>query len=68
MKHFTASVYIVDGDRLLLIDHPKLGLLLPPGGHLEANETPVEAAHREVLADTGRPTKIASHEHLTTHT
>ena len=38
---------------MLLIRHRALGLWLPPGGHLEADEIPHEAALREVLEETG---------------
>lgn len=52
-KEFTASVYLIDNQKVLLLHHPKLQKWLPPGGHLEANETPSEAARREVLEETG---------------
>jgi len=55
VRHFTATGYVVNAARTrsLLIRHRKLGLWLPPGGHLEANELPHEAALREVLEETG---------------
>jgi 8-oxo-dGTP pyrophosphatase MutT (NUDIX family) len=52
-KEFTASVYLIDNQKVLLIYHPKLQKWLPPGGHVEADETPAEAARREVLEETG---------------
>lgn len=52
-KEFVASVYLIDNQKVLLIYHPKLQKWLPPGGHLEANETPSEAARREVKEETG---------------
>lgn len=52
-RHFTATVYIFHEDRVLLHLHPKLGKWVPPGGHLEPNETPPEAAAREVKEETG---------------
>ena len=39
--------------RVLLLFHAKLGLWLPPGGHVEHGELPDEAAVREVLEETG---------------
>ena len=52
-REYTASVYILDQDRILLIYHNKLQKWLPPGGHVEANETPHEAAQREAKEETG---------------
>ncbi len=55
VRHFTATGYVVNPTRtrMLLIHHRKLGLWLPPGGHLEANEVPHHAALREVCEETG---------------
>lgn len=52
-KHFVATALIVRNDRILLVHHRKIGLWLPPGGHVEAHEDPVEAMHREVREETG---------------
>ena len=38
---------------ILLIRHKRLGTWLPVGGELEAGETPLEAAHRELFEETG---------------
>ena len=38
--HFTVTTYILDPPRVLLLNHPKYGKWLPPGGHLEPGETP----------------------------
>jgi ADP-ribose pyrophosphatase YjhB (NUDIX family) len=54
LRHFTVAVFVVDDDgRVLLHFHPKLGKWLPPGGHIEDNELPDDAALREVLEETG---------------
>ena len=42
----------------LLHWHQKVGLWLPPGGHIEPNEDPVEAVLREVLEETGMTVEI----------
>lgn len=39
--------------RVLLHAHRKLGIWLPPGGHVERDELPDEAAVREVLEEAG---------------
>ena len=54
-KHFTATTYIVHANQpiTLLHYHRKLRTWLPPGGYLEKNETPFEAAIREIHEETG---------------
>ncbi|MDP3727985.1 MAG: NUDIX domain-containing protein [bacterium] len=44
----TVGAYIIHEERLLLIFHNKLQIWLPPGGHIELNETPDQAVKREV--------------------
>lgn len=53
-KHFTATTYILSSTEpeVLLHFHEKLQAWLPPGGHLETNETPYEAALREIKEET----------------
>lgn len=56
-KEFTASIYlrcnIEDVPRVLLVRHKKFGQYVPVGGRLEPNETPFEAATRELIEETG---------------
>ncbi|MFL5758606.1 MAG: NUDIX hydrolase [Thermomicrobiales bacterium] len=52
-RDFTVAVFVVHDDRVLLHFHRKLNRWLPPGGHIEANELPDEAAVREVFEETG---------------
>lgn len=52
-RDFTVAVFVVHDDRVLLHFHEKLNRWLPPGGHIEPNELPDEAALREVLEETG---------------
>ena len=58
IKHDTASVYVFRHDPetgwlLGLIKHPLFGVWMQPGGHVEADETPYEAALREAREETG---------------
>jgi 8-oxo-dGTP pyrophosphatase MutT (NUDIX family) len=52
-RHYTATAYVVAGGRTLLIWHERLGMWLPPGGHCEPNEDPVEAVLREAREESG---------------
>lgn len=52
-RDFTVAVFVVHEGRVLLHFHKKLNRWLPPGGHIEPNELPDEAAVREVLEETG---------------
>lgn len=53
IRHFTVTTYLFHQEKTLLIQHPKFHKWMPPGGHLEENETPPEGARREVLEETG---------------
>src|SRR5438105_1836856 len=53
LRHFTVAVFVVFKGQVLLHYHRKLGKWLPPGGHIEDNELPDQAARREVLEETG---------------
>jgi ADP-ribose pyrophosphatase YjhB (NUDIX family) len=52
-REFTVAVFVVHADRVLLHYHRKLDMWLPPGGHIEPNELPDDAALREVAEETG---------------
>lgn len=60
IKHDTASTFVfcqfAQGWRLGLIEHPRLGLRMVPGGHVEAEENHEQAAIREVTEETGLAT------------
>ena len=55
-RAFSVAVYArrggIDG-RVLVIRHRRLGTWLPLGGELEAGETPLEAARRELAEESG---------------
>lgn len=52
-RHFTVAVFVVSEGKVLLHRHRKLGMWLPPGGHIERDELPDDAALREVMEETG---------------
>lgn len=52
-RAFSVAVYARRGDRVLVIEHRRLKTWLPIGGELEPDETPLEAAVRELREETG---------------
>ncbi|HEY4238446.1 MAG TPA: NUDIX domain-containing protein [Kofleriaceae bacterium] len=52
-RAFSVAVYARRGERVLVIEHKRLQTWLPVGGELEADETPSEAAARELREETG---------------
>lgn len=60
-RHFTVTGFVVDDGALLLHWHRKLGIWLPPGGHIDPNEDPVQAVLREVREETGIIGEIVPH-------
>ncbi|MFF2484499.1 NUDIX domain-containing protein [Paenibacillus sp. NPDC058071] len=65
MREFTATVYVLNEEHNALLfmrrrKPPFVGCFFPPGGHLESNETPDEAAVREVLEETGYSIRLLS--------
>jgi len=52
-RDFTATCYVIEDEKVLLIFHKKLKKWLPPGGHVDPNELPHEAAIREAFEETG---------------
>ena len=51
--HITASGLVIRNGRALLIFHPYIREWMQPGGHIDAGETPIDAAIREVYEETG---------------
>lgn len=58
-RHFTSTGYIVHRDSVLLHWHRKLKTWLPPGGHIEPDEDPVQAIVREAREETGIEVTVA---------
>lgn len=63
-RQFTATVYILENGKVLLIHHKKLHKWLPPGGHLDPNEIPSEAAKREAFEETGLEIEFIAQENV----
>lgn len=64
-RDFAATVFVAWHDRLLLHRHRKLGMWLPPGGHVEPNELPDDAAVREVFEEAGVAIRLVGERALT---
>lgn len=59
-RAFSVAVYARRGERVLVIEHRRLATWLPIGGELEAGETPLEAARRELREETGLEASFGS--------
>jgi 8-oxo-dGTP pyrophosphatase MutT (NUDIX family) len=59
-RHYTATTYVVEGDAVALHEHDGLGKWLPPGGHVDRDELPHEAAVREVREETGLDVELVA--------
>ena len=57
-RHYTATALIVENNSVLLHYHEKIKMWLPPGGHIESNEDPIQAVIREVFEETGLKVKV----------
>lgn len=63
-RDFTVAVFVVHEDHVILHPHAKLGIWLPPGGHIEPDEFPDEAALREVMEETGLAVELVGERGL----
>ena len=52
-RHFTVTGFVSLDGRTALHWHPRLDMWLPPGGHIEPDEDPLQAVLREVREETG---------------
>jgi len=52
-RHFTVTGFVSHEGRTALHWHRRLATWLPPGGHVEPDEDPVQAMLREVHEETG---------------
>ena len=52
-RHFVATVYVVNEGAVALHEHESLDMWLPPGGHVDRDELPHEAAKRETREEIG---------------
>lgn len=61
-KHLVSYFVPVDleSKALLLFDHKKSGLWLPPGGHVEPNEDPVDTVRREMQEELFMPADFST--------
>lgn len=58
-RHFTATAFVIDSkNRVLLLWHKRLKRWMPPGGHVDENETPEDAAKRECKEETNLDVEI----------
>lgn len=55
---FTVEVFIVHENKVLLRMHDKHNIWCSIGGHIELDEDPIQAAHREVKEEVGLDIKI----------
>ncbi len=51
-RHFTGTGFVSTQGHTLLHWHAKNQMWLPPGGHIEPDEDPIQALHREILEET----------------
>jgi 8-oxo-dGTP pyrophosphatase MutT (NUDIX family) len=64
--HLVSYFVLIDeaANKILLVDHKKAGLWLPPGGHVELNEHPKETVRREIFEELRIQADFISHDPL----
>ena len=63
---FTVAIFVVERGKVLLIHHRNLGKWLPLGGHIELDEDPETAAHREAKEESGLDVELLGERPPTT--
>ena len=53
LKHLVSYFAVIDGERILLVDHKNAQLWLPAGGHVEPQEHPRQTVARELAEELG---------------
>jgi 8-oxo-dGTP pyrophosphatase MutT (NUDIX family) len=61
---YVADVFVVYQNKVLYRYHDKYQELLMPGGHIELNETPEQAAVREVFEEVGLEVKLYNPDNI----
>lgn len=61
-RDFVTATFVVNNNKVLLIHHKYFNKWLPPGGHIDLNEIPTEAAIREVKEETGLDVELLGDE------
>lgn len=64
-RHFTSTSFVLHPleEKILLHWHKKVKTWLPPGGHVEENETPVDTAVRETFEESGLNIEIIDYDY-----
>jgi ADP-ribose pyrophosphatase YjhB (NUDIX family) len=63
LRHFTATAFVINSkNEVLLLWHKRLQRWMPPGGHVDENETPEDAAKRECKEETDLDVEIVGDE------
>jgi len=60
VRHFTATGFVVHDGHVVLHWHPKVKAWLPPGGHIEKDEDPVQAVLREIEEESGLKAEVVT--------
>ena len=63
----TTNAFIFYENKLLVVHHKKLGIWLHPGGHVDENESFLEALIREIKEEVGLSVEIISNNKFKTN-